>query len=821
MKRISVVLLIVSMLSVFSSKATAQNKIGRVTGKAVDDGGKPLDGATISLLKVKDNTLAKSAVSSKNGEFEMEKIADGKYLVAVTAVGFAKFNSQPFDINETSSLVTLGSLQLKAATKQLSNVQVTATRPLIENKIDKTVVNVDAAISNIGTSALDVLERSPGISVDRDGNISLKGKQGVIVLLDGKPSYLSGADLANLLRNMQAGQLDQIEIMSQPSARFDASGNSGVINIKTKRNNLKGFNGSISLGYTQGTYPKSSNAFNINSRKGKVNVFANYGYSLFKGYNQISLYRNFRDNTTKQLNAVFDQKSFIKFSGQPHSLKFGLDFFASKNTTVGFVLGGIYNLRQNTVYSNTDIYNGNSRFDSANVAKTVGRDPWTNYSANLNLRHVFDSTGKELTADLDLIRYDSKGQQNSDNFTYSPAGNILGDPFLLRGNLPSLINIYSAKFDYTHPLKNDARFEAGAKSSYVETDNNAQYVYYDKPSNQWKNDKRSNYFIYEENINAVYVNTRKQFKKWGVQLGLRMENTNSKGKQITNGQTFARHYSQLFPTAYFSYVLNKANTFGLSYGRRIERPNYQDMNPFQQFLDQYTYRQGNPFLTPQFSHNVEVSHNYKGQLNTSINYTRTTDIINDILEQNDTTRITFQTKKNIATRRNIGLSISYNKPLTKYWTMSAFANVFNNYFTGIINQKPITVDYSTFMINVSNQFRFNKGWSGDLSGFYRYKSLEAATIVALPMGMFSVGVGKQVMKNKGTLRLSVRDPFFLQKFRGYTRFDNIDVQIRNVNDNRQVSLNFTYRFGKNQNNIPQRKRNNATQEEQNRVGQGG
>jgi len=239
-------------LTTLSSFVYAQAKIGKVTGTAKSVDGKALDGATIGLLRAKDNSLAKSAISNKAGEFEIEKIADGQYVISITAVGYAKQISQPFTISETNSLVQLGDLTLKNADKDLGNVKVTTTRPLIENKIDKTVVNVDAAVTNTGSTALEVLEKSPGISVDRDGNISLKGKQGVIILMDGKPTYLSGADLANLLRNMPAGQLDQIEIMSQPSAKFDASGNSGVINIKTKRQTLSGFNGSVSVGYTQG-----------------------------------------------------------------------------------------------------------------------------------------------------------------------------------------------------------------------------------------------------------------------------------------------------------------------------------------------------------------------------------------------------------------------------------------------------------------------------------------------------------------------------------------------------------------------------------------
>jgi hypothetical protein len=229
--------------------------------------------------------------------------------------------------------------------------------------------------------------------------------------------------------------------------------------------------------------------------------------------------------------------------------------------------------------------------------------------------------------------------------------------------------------------------------------------------------------------------------------------------------------------------------------------------------------QGNPFLTPQFSHNVEVSHNYKGQLNTALNYTRTTDIIADVFDQDDSTRITFRTKRNLATRRNIGAAITLTKPITKVWTLTLFTNIYNNYFEGRINNAPVDIDFTAFSANMNNQFRFKNGWSAELSGFFRSKGLEGGTLVTQPLGSFSFGASKQIMKTKGTLRLSVRDPLFIQQFKGSTKFDNIDFSILSRNDTRQVSLAFAYRFGKNQNNIPQRKRSSASQDEQNRVGQ--
>jgi hypothetical protein len=821
MKPISSLSSIVFCIVLFAPAAFAQNKIGKISGAISTDDGKPVDGVTISLIKAKDSALVKVAITNKAGEYEMERLPIGKFIVKATAVNYSPSFSKAVEITEGESTIAVPSIQLKAADKDLGNVKVTSSRPLIENRIDKTIVNVEAAVTNVGSTALDVLEKSPGITIDKDGNISLKGKQGVIVLMDGKPTYLGAADLANLLRNTPAGQLDQIEIMSQPSAKFDASGNSGVINIKTKRSTASGFNGSVSASYTQGVYPKANTSFAINSRKGKRNVFANYSTSYFKGFNEIQINRKFRNQSTKELLGVMDQKTNSVFEGQPHSLKLGADFFATEKTTYGIVLNGFYNERKGSGNSLSTVYDGAGNITSYNSAISTNKDPWSNYSINLNFRHAYNKKGKEITADFDHVAYFTKSQQYSNNDSLDYLGRSVDNRFILNGNLPSDIKIYTARVDFAQPLKGDARFEAGLKVSYVKTDNDAQFTHWDKRAASWVNDSRSNHFLYDENINAAYVNYNKQMKKVGVQLGLRLENTIAKGNQLTNHSDFDRNYTQLFPTAYFSYKLDPKNNLGLSYGRRIERPNYQDMNPFQYLLDRYTYRQGNPMLTPQFSHNIEFSHNYKGQLNTSINFTQTKDVINDILKQNDETKITFQTKENIATRRNIGVSISYNKPITKYWTISAFANIFNNYFEGLVNNRYLSADLSSVTFNMSNQFKFSKTLSGEISGFVRSKTLESGLILAEPMGMFSFGLSQQVMKGKGSFRLNVRDPFWLQKFHGSTRFDNIDADIRSKWDNRQVAVSFTYRFGKNTNNVPApRRKASASQDEQNRVGQG-
>ena len=803
-----------TIICALSTHLKAQQTGGKITG-VISGNGKVLESVTVSLLKYKDSSLIKMAVTDKAGNFELEKLPAGKYLVMVTAVGYAKTWSQPLEIGADLKPVVVPAIALTAASKELGNVNVIAKKPLVEYKIDRMVVNVDASPTNTGISALEVLEKSPGISVDKDGNISLKGKSGVMVLIDGKPSYLGGSDLVNLLRAMPSNQLEQLEIMTNPPARFDASGNAGVINIKTKKNKARGFNGNLSLGGGFGYYGKSNNSLNLNLRQNKWNLFTNYSYSFAKNRQRLDLDRNFRDQQTNALKSAFEQQTSMITRNTSHNLKLGADFYASKKTTLGIVFNGFINPRIQDNFTNTYIFAPDGQLTTHNVADADMRPEMKNYSINVNFRHQFDSTGRELTADADYAGYRNTNAQLFNNLFYDKNGIKTQPDELLSGNLPSNINIYSGRVDYTHPLKSNAKFEAGLKTSVVKTDNDAQYAMFE--NGEWKVDRnRSNHFIYEENINAAYVNGSKQFtKKWGAQLGLRLENTIAKGNQVTSNQQFSRNYTQLFPTAYLSFTPNDKNNFVLNYGRRIQRPNYESMNPFIYFLDKYTYNVGNPYLRPQFSHNVELSHTFKGFLTTTLNYSKTTDIMNDVLEQVDSTNTTFLKKSNIAKSTQYGIAVNAGMPVTKWWRTNIYVNASYNQYSGVINNGFVEMSAPGLMTNIQNSFTFKKGWGGEVSGFFRSKMVEGV-LTSRAMGVVNFGISKQVLKNQGSIRLNVRDLFGLQVFRGYSKYQNIDVSIRNQKEFRVFQLSFNYRFGKPIKDTRQRR--TRTPEELNRVG---
>lgn len=811
-------ILFAAILSITTTSLFAQTKGTIITGKITDGGDqKIIDAATVSLYKAKDSSLVKVNLTDKNGNFEFQNIHPGKYIISATSSGHLSAYSRAIEIKNNDSL-SVGVLKLKENIKTLKGVTVALKKPFIERKIDRTIINVDASITNAGTTALEVLEKSPGVTVDKDGNVSLKGKSGVMIMLDGRPSYLSGQDLANLLKNMPSSNIDQIEIMTNPSAKYDAAGNSGIINIKTKKNKMHGMNGSVSASILQSKYTQTNNSINLNYRTGKINLFGNYSYSFRQRYQKTHIIRNFSDSGTKNIETIFDQNNIAKNSWQAHNLKAGIDFYANKKTTLGAVFSGYLNPSNYSSVNTNHLNDGNNKIDSIVVADNSNIGKSNNFSTNLNLRHVFDSSGKEFTIDLDYLKYYETTNQTLTNNYYYPDFTQREPPSQLIGNLPSNVNIYSAKTDFTFPLKKNAKIETGLKSSYVTTDNDA--LYQDNIDGGYVIDTgKTNHFIYKENINAAYINYSRQIKKWGIQAGLRAENTNAKGHQVGNSSRpdslFTKNYTNLFPTVYVSYAANAKNTFSVNYGRRIDRPDYEDLNPFYYFLDEYTYQVGNTLLQPQFSDNIEISHTYNGFLNTTLNYSKIHDVFTDVLKQITSERKTFQTKENLASKTNIGLAVSANFPVTSFWNTNLYAIVNQDTYNGTIEGGNLNVKATTFMANMNNQLKFKNGWSAELSGFYRSRGIEGQ-IVMNPMWRLDAGFQKQVLKKKGALKLSIRDIFNTQIFSGTVNYQDIDVYIKNYRDSRTVSLTFTYRFGKPIKN-QQHRRIGGASEEQSRV----
>ncbi len=782
-----ILILTVTLIGIF-----AQAQKATVSGKVIDKNAIALNAVTISLLNAKDSSLIKSVLSDAAGNFLIKNTNEGKFLISASAVGCSTAYSSLFSMQENK--IPFVKLTLLRLDKTLDNVSVVTKKAFIERKLDKTIINVEASITSAGSTAMEVLEKSPGVSVDKDGKISLKGKQGVIILIDGKQTYMGSQDLANYLQSMPAANLDQIELMPNPSAKYDASGNSGVINIKTKRNKQKGFNGSVKNTLAVGRYLRSFNNLNLNYKNGKFNVFSTFSVNQRKSFQELVINRKY-SGAASNLNAIFDQTATFKRSNNNNNAKLGVDFYASKKTTIGVLFTGSTSPSAQDGTNISYLKNADAVTNSILSSNNTDKEKWKNTSLNLNLRHTFDSTGKELTVDLDALQYKSLHDQNFQSENYTPSW-VKQSSEKLISTLPAIINVYSAKIDYVHPFKTGLKMESGIKTSFVNTDNVADYFNIINAATVVDNDK-TNRFKYKENINAAYLNFTKEFKKWSLQTGLRLENTNYKGNQFGNpvkpDSAFNKSYTGLFPTMFAGYKLNNKNQFGFSYGRRISRPDYESLNPFIFFIDKYTYEAGNPFLKPMYANVFELSHTYNKFLTSNLNYTHSKDMFNEYFEQSGYATIVKQ--NNYGSIDDISFSLNAELKPTKWWTMMPYAEFNYNKVNSQLYGFVLNTSGTGFSSNLNNQFTFKKGWSAELSGFYR-STMKRGQFEIGSMKQISTGISKQILKKKGSLKLNVADIFNSGKQKGLVNIQNTVAAFTQARDSRNVGITFNYRFGK-------------------------
>lgn len=811
-------LLILSLLFIGASGLNAQNG-AKITGQIKDINGNSIIAATVTLHNAKDSQLVKTAVSNNSGSYELLGLKQGRYFIKVIALGMQKASTAIITVNENET-VTAPALALKPAEKSLEGVTVVAQKPMVEVKADKMVMNVEGTINAVGNDALELLRKAPGVIVDKDDNVSLAGKNGVQVYIDGKPSPLSGTDLANYLKSLQSSQVESIELITNPSAKYEAAGNAGIINIKLKKNKTLGTNGSVNAGYNVGTYGRYNAGINLNHRTKKMNIFGNYNFNHALNLMQFSLQRSVLDT-------FFNQGSEIKMLNTNHSYKAGLDYFINKKSTLGVMITG--NINDNTIRNLSQtpkIYIPTGVVQNLLVAnnRTDGNRDNTNF--NVNYKYT-GTKGQELNLDADYGIYRIRSNQMQPNYYYN-VNNQLYQTSVYNFIAPADIDILAIKADYEQNYKN-GRLGFGAKTSFVNADNHFErYSVYNYSS--VLDVPRSNQFNYSENINALYVNYNKQYKGKMVQLGVRMEHTNSKGDTYglnsdgtVNKSTlipFDRNYVNLFPNASITFNKNPMKQWSFSYSRRIDRPAYQNLNPFEFKLDEYTYQKGNTSLKPQYSDIVSITNVYKYKLTTKLSYSHVTDMFTQIIDTTEKSK-TFISQRNMATQDIISLNISY--PFQYKW-YSAFVNVNSFYsmykadFGG--GTRNIDLNVATLSLYTQHSFRLGKGWTGELSGFYNSPTVWQGTFKSKALWSADAGISKPVLKNKGNIKASFTDMFRTLRFKGTTNFASQSSTFSGYGDSRQFKINFTYRFGSNQVKAA-RNRSSATEDESKRTQGGG
>ncbi|QEM03486.1 outer membrane beta-barrel protein [Mucilaginibacter rubeus] len=775
----------------------------------VKENAQPADGATVKLMQA--NRQVSMIITNARGQARFQNIAQGTFSFSVTYTGYQPLTTRSYTIAEN---IKQDTIRIQALSTALKEVNITAKTPPVEVKQGKVIVNVDASVTNVGATVLEVLEKSPGVMVDRNGGISLQGKPGVLVMIDGKPTYLSGADLNNLLSSMSSTQVAQIELIANPTARYDASGNAGIINIKTKKNRQKGFNGSVTATAAQGVYFKTNNTLTLNYRAGRVSTFFNYNISRQKYLTNLYALRKYTgaDGATT---ATLDQPSHFTGTLLNNTAKAGLDYEVSPKTTVGIVLGGTMIHREGNNTASARWLNSSGAADSVIATDNANNSRFKNGQLSLSLRHTISKT-QDISADADWLHYNITSDQNFNNRLQTTGGYNEST----RANIPTGINIFTGKADYTLKTDSDGQFQAGWKSAHSSTDNSAGYQ--NLNADQWTDDlTRSNHFLYSENIHAVYTQWERKRKAISYQLGLRYEHTDYHAHQLGNvlqkDSAFSRNYGSFFPSGYFSYQADTANSFTLTVSRRIDRPVYQTLNPFYFIINKYTYQTGNPYILPQYSWNLELSHQYKNLLTTTLSYSNINNYFSQIFLSDPTLAgILLYTQGNVGRTYIIGVSEAITASPTNWWTLTAQA-LYNYKKLSGFNGNHYTSDINQLNLNASNQFTIGKRFTGELSGFYTTRARNDVQERLYPTGQLSAGLGMSVLKKKATLKLSMRDIFYTNAMEGLTQFPNATEYFKIKRDSRVVVLAFTYRFGK---TFKTAKRDNGVTDEMQRVGNG-
>jgi len=786
------IILYLTFILPFSSGTCAFAKNATIKGN-VKSAELYVGAASVTLLSAKDSSWIKSVITEDDGTFMFKELVPGKYLINASSIGY-KMGSQIVDVKENKEYAL--EIELQKESTSLNEVAVTARKPFIEMSMGKLVVNIEGTATTGASSVIDLLRRLPGVTVDQNSNISMNGKTGVLVLIDDRPTYLSGDDLANYLKTISADETAQIELITQPGAKYDAAGNTGIINIKLKKNKKQGWNGNLMLSYGEGVYFHRNESLMLNYKKNKLNISLSGNDMEAIGFADWKQNMYYLDDQTGSVtgNSYLHSTEKERFSNT--ALRLSADYDLTGKTTIGANIRGTYHPNSNHGYA-TD-----ATFDQAansttynNIATTDGfirKDVMT----NVYLSHKF-SKESSLDINTDYLSFSRNEQQDINNTTYNGQMQPFPDPLILNSVQPSSIKVYSVKADYNYAFKNEVKLEAGLKSSWVTTDNNAMFSLYE--NNAWVHDTtRSNHFLYKENINAIYLTLTKSLgKKWEARAGIRVEETSASGLQYVGNNQFARNYISPFPTAYITYKMDTDNKFELNFGRRIDRSDYKSLNPFIKYSFMNTYEVGNPYLQPQYTNSVELKHSYKNMIISTLTVSGTTDVMSSYLKVDDSTKDVYSLQGNFASNNYISYDLIFNKELFKWWTLNVSGSIYYASYTGLINNITRTITWDGGSLNLSSQFDFGNGWKAEVYGNYVGKGRWSLTSSFSPNVYMSFGLSKKVSE-RILLKFNAEDPFNIYNNKIHDASYNYSSDSKFRFASQMFALSVSYNFGSTQ-----------------------
>ncbi|MDP9078681.1 MAG: outer membrane beta-barrel protein [Bacteroidota bacterium] len=764
---------------------------GSVKGRVTDEREQPVPYATITLKRDNDTSAYKAARCDAQGAFLLTPVITGNYTLSISIMGYETLQ-QKLSVDQTHPAADVGTLTLKSATQMLNSVTVKADIQLVERQLDKTVVNVGQNLTTEGATVWEVLRKLPGVQVTPDGQIIMNGKPGVNVLIDGKTTYLSAEDLAGLLNGMQASGVQRIELMSNPSSKYDAAGTAGIINIVKKKNTKEGVSGSVNAGAGLAYYSRYNGGFTFSYKNEHINLFINNAYTYNKRFSssEANSYISGVNN-----NMLTEQVSTNNSNSTARNYRptLALDIYLSKRNTLTLSGTAGSGSAGSGLVSAMDVLDSLRNKVNHIAYKSTLHDNPSNYTVGIQLAHLLDTAGGAITINADHSEYRNFPLQTNYNTLGDGTGNFVSETDNLLVQHRQL-DIYAAKADYVQPLKNKGNFEAGIKASYVKANNNN--TVYDLTGGQQLPDlAQSDYSVNSENINAAYINLNKSWANLSAEAGLRAEQTVTKGKQLLTGEAIDMNYLQLFPTLFLNDKINGRNSLTLRLGRRTDRPDYHEYVPFRRPQTATLFFQGNPNLKPQVSWHGELGWNFLQELTVTLNYDIYSDYIRTFpyLDSNKTTITRRPT--NIQGAHGWEIDLAYAKKRLSWWstdnTIAFYRNAFNGQAAGYSLDNAGLV---SIQLNTNNSFQLSSTISAECDFEYDTKR----QFVNSTYGAYTVldlGLKRSLFAGKGSLTLNANNILQSEDHNAIDRNAGL-YQVTNLHFySRSVSLSLAYRFG--------------------------
>ncbi len=791
----------------------AQN--ASITGILQNDQQEAVQFSNVILYQSADSMLVKVEPSDIEGKFRFSGISAGNYYLVATYVGLADLKKTDLMLTEGQTL-ELGILAFQPTAVELAGATVTATRAMVEVKPDRTVFNVQGTINSTGSDAIELLRKAPGVTVDNNDNINVLGRAGVLLYVDGKRLPLTGADLTAYLQNLPADQIDRFDIITNPGAKYEAEGNAGIIDIRLKKDENLGANGSLNATGSKGRFYQYNLGGSANYRNKKMNVFGSAGYGGGDRFNEMFF-------ESEQNNIFLNESNDMENSNRNINYRVGTDFFIGKNQTLGFLVGGNYSNNRQDSENRIEISPLSTRtsIDSILVANVIGESNQNQNTFNLNYSFS-NKSGRSLNLDADYGRYTLTSDQQQPNRYFDEKEEILLTEIINAFETPSEIDIYTFKADFEEEIMK-GKLGLGAKFSKVVSDNT--FLFFDEIDGQRiRNDQSSNEFKYDETVYAGYVSYARPInQKWSFSAGLRTELTDARGEltpftEENQEPPVEQNYLSWFPNAGLTWQMNRTNVFSLNYGRRINRPDYNVLNPFDNKLSELSSEKGNPNLLPEIVNNLELGYTLAYRYNFKLAYSKTSDQITRLIApSDDDARAGFITWDNLASQTVLNFSASAPLEINKWW--SVFINANASY---IDNQADYgngaTVDVQVFSYNTFQQhtFKLPNGFKGEISGWYGGPGVWGGVFKYDSSWSLNIGLQKKFLNDQLNVRVSANDIFYQTGWSGISEFDGLVSTGRGNWDSRRVSLSLSYNFGNQK--VKSRKRKTGIEEESKRVG---